>query len=133
MALKFDMSNPQWQQQYGSQMYGGGAPNYTEMGEAIGMGAGLLGKAMHRNIAPAGRAYEEYRHGGGFKEGELPKSYEAWKTTDWQDQKDANKLKRLEEREERFGPKYEASPLLKMFFDKESGKKKEEIINDLLR
>jgi hypothetical protein len=121
MALKFDMSNPQWQQQYGNQLYGGGAPDYAQMGEAIGMGAGLLGKAMHKKFAPAGKAYEEYRLSGDFPEGELPKSYEAWKATDWKDQ-------RLEERAKRFGPKYEGSPLLKMFFDKEAGKKKEDII-----
>ena len=124
MALKFDMSNPQWQQQYGNQLYGGGAPNYAEMGEAIGMGAGLLGQAMHRKFAPAGKAYEKYYYSGDRPEGELPKSYEAWKATDWQDQKAANKLKRLEERAERFGPKYESSPLLQMFFDKEAGESK---------
>ena len=72
MALRFDLSNPNWQTQYNMQQAYGNAPTPSDIGQTLGMGLQELGDRYQRTSSPLGKAWQQELAKKDYKPGEMP-------------------------------------------------------------
>jgi hypothetical protein len=123
MALRFDLSNPNWQTQYNMQQAYSGAPTASDIGQTLGMGLRGIGEKYERTMSPLGKAWQKEIAGKDYKPGEMPDFYDFKQKFRAERAEDARK-----DFQEAIGRDYDKKPLLKMFFDKEAGKEREKVI-----
>ena len=124
MALRFDLSNPNWQTQYNMQQAYGKAPTASDIGQTLGMGLRELGDRYQRTSSPLGKAWQQELAKKDYKPGEMP-DFEEFKQKFRADKRAGAR----EDFQAAIGRDYEKSNLLKMFFDKEKGRTREDIIS----